>query len=84
MGPIQNLKRVQCIMGYLAALSCFISRLGEQGLPLYKLLRKCDHFVWTPEAQQALDRLKALLTKATVLVPPADGEPLLLYIAAMT
>ena len=34
------------------------------------------------EAQQALDMVKLLLTKAPVLVPPIDGEPLLLYIAA--
>ena len=26
--------------------------------------------------------LKQLLTKAPILVPPTDGEPLLLYIAA--
>ena len=26
--------------------------------------------------------VKRLLTKATILVPPTDGEPLLLYIAA--
>jgi len=35
MGPIQNIKGVQRIMGCLATLSRFISRLGEQGLPLY-------------------------------------------------
>jgi hypothetical protein len=29
MGPIQNIKGVQRIMGCLAALSCFISHLGE-------------------------------------------------------
>ena len=75
MGPIQNLKRVQQITGCLAALSHFISRLGERGLPLYQLLRKSDRFVWTSEAQQALDGLKSLLTTAPVLVPPAEGSP---------
>jgi hypothetical protein len=35
MGPIQDLKRVQKVLGFLAALSHFISRLGEKGLPLY-------------------------------------------------
>ena len=67
-------------MGCLTALN----QLEEWGLPLYKLLRKSDHFIWTPEAQQALDSLKTLLTKVPVLVPPVDGEPLLHYIAAMT
>jgi hypothetical protein len=31
-------------MGYLAALSRFVSRLEECGLPLYKLLIKSDSF----------------------------------------
>jgi ribonuclease HI len=62
----------------------FISRLGERGLPLYRLLRKTECFAWTPEAEEALENLKALLTKAPVLVPPADGEALLVYVAATT
>jgi len=35
-----------------------------------------------PEAQEALDMVKQLLTKAPIPVPPIDGEPLFLYIAA--
>ena len=35
-----------------------------------------------PDAQEALDTVKQLLTKAPILVPPTDGEPLLLYIMA--
>jgi hypothetical protein len=41
-------------MGCLASLSRFISRLGEGGMPLYKLLKKSDHFIWSEEAQEAL------------------------------
>jgi hypothetical protein len=44
MGPIQNLKGVLRLVGCVAALKCFVSRLGEKGMPLYKLLRKNDHF----------------------------------------
>ena len=50
-------------------------------MPLYKLLKKTDTFVWTKEAQQALESLKASLTSASILVAPERGEPLLLYIA---
>jgi hypothetical protein len=82
MGPIQNLKGVQRVTGCLASLSHFILRLGERGLPLYRHLRKTHHFVWTTKAQEALDKLKALLKRALILVPPTDGEPLLLYIVA--
>jgi hypothetical protein len=51
MSPIKDLKGVQRVMGCLAALSRFISRLGEIGLPLYRLLRKTERFTWTPEAE---------------------------------
>jgi hypothetical protein len=44
MGPIQDLKGVQKVLGCLAALSCFISRLGENGLPLYQILKKNECF----------------------------------------
>jgi hypothetical protein len=84
MGPIKDLKGVQRVMGCLAALSRFISRLGEIGLPLYRLLRKTEHFTWTPEAEEALGNLKALLASAPILVPPAAGEALLIYVAATT
>jgi hypothetical protein len=57
-------------------LSRFISRLGERGLPLYRLLKKHERFSWTVEAQEALDKLKATLTHALILTPPQDGEPL--------
>jgi len=50
MGPICNLKGVQRVMGCLASLSRFISCLREKGLPLYRLLKKSEHFFWTSEA----------------------------------
>jgi hypothetical protein len=84
MGPIKDLKGVQRVMGCLATLSRFISRLDEKELPLYRLLRKTERFTWTPEAEEALGNLKALLTNAPILVPPAAGETLLIYVAATT
>ena len=82
MGPIRNVKGVQRLTGCLAALSRFISRLDEQGMPLYKLLKRTDAFVWTKEAQQALESLKTSLMSAPILIAPERGEPLLLYVAA--
>jgi ribonuclease HI len=84
MGPIRDLKGVQKVLGCLAALSRFISRLGEKGPTLYRLLEKHERFSWTAEAQDALDKLKASLTNASILTPPQDGEPLQLYVAATT
>jgi hypothetical protein len=84
MGLIRDLKGVQRVLGCLAALSRFISRLDEEGLPLYRLLKKHEGFSWTTEAQEALDKLKASLTHAPILTPPQDSEPLYLYVDATT
>jgi hypothetical protein len=84
MGPIRDLKGVQKVLGCLAALSRFISRLGEKGLPLYRLLKKHERLSWTVEAQEALDKLKATLAHAPILTPHRGDEPLYLYVAATT
>jgi hypothetical protein len=84
MGPIRDLKGVQRVLGCHAALSRFISWLGEKGLPLYRLLKKHERFSCTAEAQEALDKLKASLTHAPILTPPQDSELLYLYVAATT
>jgi hypothetical protein len=60
-------KKVQKLTGCMAALSRFISRLGEKGLPFYKLLKKVDKFQWTSEAHEALDAQKKFLTTPPVL-----------------
>ena len=44
--------------------------------------KKANPFEWTLEAQEALDKVKQLLAKASILVPSTDGESLLLYIVA--
>jgi hypothetical protein len=82
MGPIRDLKGVQRVTGCLTALSRFISCLDEKALPLYRLLKKSEHFSWTLEAEEALAKLKATLSNSSILVPPTLGEPLLLYVAA--
>ena len=51
-------------------------------MPLYKLLKKTDVFVWTEEAQQALESLKASLTSARILITPKRGKPLLYVVAS--
>jgi hypothetical protein len=87
---LQSQKKVQRLIGYMAALSRFIPRLGEKGMPFYKLLKKVDKFQWTTEAQEALEALKKFLTTPAVLKPPRramPGQPaedLLLYISCMT
>jgi hypothetical protein len=77
-------KDVMKLTDMMEALGRFISKLGEKGLPFFKLLKKSDRFKWTSEADQALKELKTFLTTPPVMVPPAPKETLLLYISAST
>jgi hypothetical protein len=70
MQPPKTLRHVQQLTGRLAALSRFISKLGEKALPLYRLLRKTDNFTWTEEVQATFDDHKRRLSTSPVLVTP--------------
>jgi hypothetical protein len=78
------IKDVQKLTGCMAALNRFILRLGERGLPFFKLLKYQEKFVWTPEADQALAQLKDFLSKPSVLTAPRKNEQLLLYLIVTT
>ena len=84
MGPPRSIKDVQKLTGCMAALNRFISRLGEKGLPFFKLLKKTNKFEWTKEADEAFKKLKAYLTSSPILTPPRKDEDIMLYIAATT
>jgi hypothetical protein len=84
MGTIKDVNGVQRVMGCLVALRRFISRLGEKGLPLYRILRNTERFAWMPEVEEALENHKKILSNTPILVPRVEGEPLLFYVATTT
>jgi hypothetical protein len=73
---------VQKFAGCLASLSRFVSRLGEKAMPLYQLMKKTDHFVWSQRADDAFNDLKRALSTAPILAALTPREPMLLYIVA--
>jgi hypothetical protein len=66
----------------MATLSQFISKLGEYGMPFYKLLRKADGFQWDEQATSAFIELKQYLKVLPTLVPLKPDDVLLLYVTA--
>jgi hypothetical protein len=78
------IKNVHKLTRCLAALNRFISKLGEQGLSFFKLLKHQEKLVLTVEAEQALAQLKDFLSKPLVLMASHKKEQLLLYLAVTT
>jgi hypothetical protein len=80
MAKPSNKKYVIKLIGMMVALGHFISKLGERGLPFFKLLKKADKFMWDDEAQKAF----VALTTPPIMTPLVPKETLLLYISATT
>jgi hypothetical protein len=68
--------------GMMAVLSQFIPKLGERGIPFYKLLHKVDDFQWDDQVAAIFIELKQYLKSLPTLVPPNLDDMLLLYVAA--
>jgi hypothetical protein len=66
----------------MAALSRFISKLGERDMSFYRLLRKVDDFQWDDQAAAVFIELKKYLESLPTLVPPKPDVVMLLYVAA--
>jgi hypothetical protein len=84
MAKPSNKNDVMKLTGMMEALGRFIGKLGEKGLPFFKLLKKADKFVWDDEAQKTFEALKESLTTPPVMTPPIPKETLLLYISTTT
>jgi hypothetical protein len=65
----------------MAALSRFISRLDEKGLPFFKLLKASEKFVWSEKANAVFTQLKEFLTSPPFLTAPHKDDVLFLYVA---
>jgi hypothetical protein len=82
MQPPKNVKDIQKLTGCIATLSRFTSRLGEKGLPFFKLLKASEKFVWSEEADAGFTQLKEFLTSPSVLTAPQKDDILYLYVVA--
>jgi hypothetical protein len=80
--PPQTRKEIQKLTGMMAALNRFISKLGERGMPFYRLLRKAGSFQWDDQVVAAFVELKQYVKSLLTLVLPKSDDVLLLYVAA--
>jgi hypothetical protein len=80
MKPPTCVKDVQKLTGCMVALSRIISRLGEKGLPFFKLLKAQEKFVWLEDVDEAFAKLKRFLNSPPIMTAPQKDETLLIYI----
>jgi hypothetical protein len=79
--PPWTRKEIQKLPGMMTAFSRFISKLGERGMSLYKLLCKADGFQWDDQVATVFIELKQYLKSLPTLVLRKPDDVLLLYVA---
>ncbi|XP_021735093.1 uncharacterized protein LOC110701771 [Chenopodium quinoa] len=82
--PEPKTKRdIQRLTGRMAALSRFISKASDKGLPFFKALKfpKSKELIWEDEQKEAFQQLREHLENLPTLARPAEGEILYLYVA---
>ena len=77
--PPRNVSEVRSFLGLVGYYRRFVEGFSMIATPLTRLLRKDVKFEWTEKCQQSFDKLKALLTKAPVLVQPEPGKEFVIY-----
>ena len=75
MQSSRNKKEVQKLAGMMEALSWFVSKSGEQGMPFYKLLKKYDGSLWSEQAEEVFQAFKQYLKQLPILVLPKMAKP---------
>ena len=78
MDSPKNVKEVQSLTRWVAALNKFVSKTIDKCLTFFKVSRKA--FEWKNECQQAFEDLKTYLTTTPLLSPSKPSEELYLYL----
>jgi len=70
-----SVHEVRSFLGLAGYYRRFISEFSKISKPMTHLLQKDVKFVWTPECEEALHKLRTLLTSAPVLAQPDIEKP---------
>ena len=77
-----SVHEVRQFLGLVGFYQRFVPHYAEIILPLTKLLSKDIEFQWTQEQQDAFEKTKCAMEKATTLAFPEYGKPFILHVDA--
>lgn len=75
----KNIKQVRGFLGICGWYRRFIKNFSTETFPITEVVSTKRKFKWTPEAQQAFERIKSLLTSAPVLNNPDFSKKFYLH-----
>ena len=72
--PPKNVKEVCSFLGLAGYYRRFVEGFSKLAMPMTRLTKKGEKFLWTPECELVFHTLKEKLTTALVLIIPNSGE----------
>ena len=82
MDPSTSLADLQTFLGMVQFLSRFVPNLASIAASLWALTKKTSEFVWCPEHQSAVDRIKAAIAAPTSLQYFDSTQPVTIQVDA--
>ena len=79
----RNEKKVRGFLRRLNYISRFISHMTATCEPIFKLLKKDEGCVWTNDCQRELESIKEYLLEPSILLPPVERRPLIMYLTVL-
>ncbi|KAG8490973.1 hypothetical protein CXB51_014092 [Gossypium anomalum] len=76
---LRNVSEVRSFLGLAGYYRCFVKGFSMIATPMTKLLQKDVKFEWSEKCHQSFEKLKALLTEASVLVQPGSRKEFVIY-----
>ena len=77
--PPKNVMEVRSFLGLASYYWRFVEGFSKLAMPMTRLTKKGEKFLWTPECELVFHTLKEKLTMAPVLIIPNSGEEYEVY-----
>ena len=75
----KNVVEIRSFLGIAVYYRRFVEGFSSIAAPLTKLMRKDIPFIWSEAQQESFEKLKSVLTQASILIQPESGKPYTVY-----
>ena len=76
-------KKVRGFLGRPNYITIFIFHFTATWEPIFNLLKKDQVVKWNDDCQIVFDKIKEYLTEPSILMPPVEGRPLIMYLTVL-
>lgn len=77
-----TIRKVRAFLGMAVLFRWYVKDFIEVTAPLTKLIKKEEHFIWTPECEKTFYLLRQKLMTTPVLALPAFSKPFFMQVSA--